>query len=149
MDYSIKKSTWTGKLFLTGFILISLSFPVRAQQPATDSLLPEATLENVIQYALRRQPAIQQALANEQITENNIKSRLADWYPQVNFAFSFQHNFQLPVTQFCRFVSTMNSSIIMRCLSKLFRPNSFGNRGMTKTPFLLGIGSRSRKALIE
>src|SRR5687768_5569748 len=100
MDYSIMKSSWTGKLFLTGIFLISLSVPVCAQQPATDSLLPEATLENVIQYALRRQPAIQQALVNEQITESTIKSRLADWYPQLNFAYNFQHNFALPVTVF-------------------------------------------------
>src|SRR5688572_25414450 len=97
MDYSIMKSSWTGKLFLTGIFLISLSVPVCAQQPATDSLLPEATLENVIQYALRRQPAIQQALVNEQITESTIKSRLADWYPQLNFGYTFQHNFRLPV----------------------------------------------------
>lgn len=100
MDYSITKSPGTGKLFLTGFFLISLSLAVCAQQPATDSLLPEATLENVIQYALRRQPAIQQALVNEQITENSIRSRLADWYPQLNFAYNYQHNFQLPVIVF-------------------------------------------------
>ncbi len=100
MEYSNKKSPRSGKIFFTGFFLLTISLPVFAQQAATDSLLPEATLENVIQYALRRQPAIQQALASEQITENTIKSRLADWYPQINFAYTFQHNFQLPVTVF-------------------------------------------------
>ena len=100
MEYSIMKSPRPGKIFLTGILLLAISFPVLAQQPAGDSLLQEATLENVIQYALRRQPAIQQALVNEQITENTIKSRLADWYPQLNFAYTYQHNFQLPVTVF-------------------------------------------------
>lgn len=97
MDYSKTKTPGSGKKFFTGLLLLALSAPVCAQQPANDSLLPEATLENVIQYALRHQPAIQQALVNEQITEYNIKSRLADWYPQINFGYSFQHNFQLPV----------------------------------------------------
>lgn len=100
MDYSKKKSPGFGKIFLTGFLSLALSLPGLAQIPANDSLLPEATLENVIQYALRHQPAIQQALVNEQITEYNIKSRLADWYPQINFGYTFQHNFQLPVTVF-------------------------------------------------
>jgi outer membrane protein TolC len=100
MDYSIKKLPRQGKLLLAGFLFFTISLPVFAQQQSSDSLLQDATLENVIQYALRRQPAIQQALVNEQITENNIKSRLADWYPQVNFGYSFQHNFTLPTTVF-------------------------------------------------
>src|SRR5688500_5724305 len=97
MDYSIKKTLGSGKKLLTGLLLLGISSGVLAQQPANDSLLPEATLDNVIQYALRHQPAIQQALVNEQITEYTIKSRLADWYPQINFGYTFQHNFRLPV----------------------------------------------------
>ena len=73
---------------------------VMGQQRATDSLIREATLQNVIQYALSHQPAVHQAYINEQITENNIKSRLADWYPQLDFAYTFQHNFQLQTTIF-------------------------------------------------
>lgn len=100
MDYRLKKSPRSGKTIVTGFILLVFSVPVLAQQPANDSLLPEATLQNVIQYALRHQPAIQQALVNEQITEYTIKSRLADWYPQINFGYTYQHNFELPVALF-------------------------------------------------
>ena len=37
---------------------------------------------------------------NEEITETIIKSRLADWYPQVNFNYTLQHNFQLPTANF-------------------------------------------------
>ena len=64
-------------------------------QPATDSLLQQATLENVVQYALTHQPVIQQSLIDEQITESIIKSKLSDWYPQLNFNYALQHNFQL------------------------------------------------------
>jgi outer membrane protein len=97
MDYSKTKNPGSGKRFFTALLLMALAAPVCAQQSVNDSLLPDATLENVIQYALKHQPAIQQALVNEQITEYTIKSRLADWYPQINFGYTFQHNFQLPV----------------------------------------------------
>lgn len=97
MDYSITKNPGSGKKLLTGLLVLAISARVYAQQPANDSLLPDATLENVIQYALRHQPAVQQALVSEQITEYTIKSRLAQWYPQINFGYTFQHNFQLPV----------------------------------------------------
>jgi len=52
-------------------------------------------LPNVIQYALRRQPLVQQSLADETITGLQVKSKLADWYPQVNFNYLYQHNFQV------------------------------------------------------
>lgn len=66
-----------------------------AQQRAADSLLAEASLPNVIQYALKNQPLIQQSLIDEEITKLQIKSKLADWYPQINFNYLYQHNFQV------------------------------------------------------
>ncbi|NML24061.1 TolC family protein [Pseudoflavitalea sp. G-6-1-2] len=80
--------------------VIILSFLIlpqwlQAQRPAGDSLLAEATLDNVIRYAIKNQPAIQKALLNESITETTIKSKLADWYPQLNFAYNLQHNFKV------------------------------------------------------
>jgi len=60
-----------------------------------DSLLASATLESVIEYAIKNQPLIRQALIDEQITDQQIKSRLADWYPQLNFNYNIQHNFQV------------------------------------------------------
>jgi len=57
--------------------------------------LTQATLENVISYAIKRQPLVQQSLIDEKTTELQIKSKLADWYPQVNFNYLFQHNFQV------------------------------------------------------
>lgn len=66
-----------------------------AQAVKADSLLTEATLEQVVQYAITHQPLVQQSLIDEAITEQLIKSKLADWYPQVNFNYSLQHNFQV------------------------------------------------------
>lgn len=90
--------------YLTGFILGmgALLFPffVKAQQSGNDSLLQNATLENVIHYAIQRNPELKNALLDEEITETVIKSNLASWYPQINFNYSLQHNFQLPVISF-------------------------------------------------
>ncbi len=69
-------------------------------QTKNDSLLDDATLQNCIQYALKHEPLVQQSLIDQQITEHEIKSKLSAWYPQVNFGFSYQDYFQLPVTYF-------------------------------------------------
>lgn len=66
-----------------------------AQTGPADSLLQDASLPNVIQYALKRQPLIQQSVMDEQITELQVKSKLADWFPQINFNYLFQHNFEV------------------------------------------------------
>src|SRR5580658_2797588 len=56
----------------------------RAQIGNNDSTLHDLSLETCVQYALKHYPLVQQALLNEQITEQQIKSRLSDWYPQLN-----------------------------------------------------------------
>ena len=66
---------------------------LHAQSPLADSLLKEVTLPKAIEYAIKRQPLIQQSLIDEKITDAKIKSKLADWYPQVNFNYNLQHNF--------------------------------------------------------
>jgi outer membrane protein TolC len=62
-------------------------------QSSQDSLLNEVTLQQAVDYSIKYQPVIRQSLLDEQITEANIRSRLADWYPQVNFNYNLQHNF--------------------------------------------------------
>jgi outer membrane protein TolC len=74
-------------------MLFVLPFSSFGQTAAADTLLPEVTLQNAIGYAIKHQPGIQQSLIDEQITETTIRSKLADWYPQVNFNYSLQRNF--------------------------------------------------------
>ena len=78
-------------LFLSFFVLSA-----NAQRPNSDSVFQQATLTNIIQYAIKHQPVIRQSQIDEQITETTIRNKLADWYPQVNFNYSLQHNFQVP-----------------------------------------------------
>ncbi|MFT3980800.1 MAG: TolC family protein [Ferruginibacter sp.] len=76
-----------------GFLAFSL--PSRAQ--VKDSILASpADLPSVIKYAISNQPAIRQSAIDEEVTDLQIKNRLADWYPQVNFNYTYQHNFELP-----------------------------------------------------
>lgn len=78
------------------FFLLAIATPAMLfSQAANDSLLAQATLQNVVAYAIKHQPLIEQSLLDETITGNNIKSKLADWYPQVNFNYNLQHNFQV------------------------------------------------------
>ena len=81
-------------VFLFGITTVIIS-SAGAQPVKADTVLSQATLENIIQYAISHQPLIQQSFLDEQITEQEIKSRLADWYPQVNFNYNLQHNFQV------------------------------------------------------
>jgi len=64
-------------------------------QAQQDELLEKATLENVVQYSLKNYPLIQQSQIDEQTTGYAIKSKLADWYPQINFTVNYQRNVQL------------------------------------------------------
>lgn len=83
-------------LSLSSILFIScwcLAFASRAQQE--NEILNQATLENVVQYALKNYPLIQQSQLDEEATGFAIKSKLADWYPQVTFVYNYQRNVQL------------------------------------------------------
>lgn len=84
------------KIYLLLVLFCTGSFYSNAQTTQGDSMLAEVTLPAAIDYAIKHQPRIQQALLDEEITASNIRSKLADWYPQVNFGYNLQHNFLLP-----------------------------------------------------
>ncbi|HEY8955915.1 TolC family protein, partial [Chitinophaga sp.] len=69
-------------------------------QQSTDSLLTSATLQECVKYALAHQPVIRQSLIDEAITDRTVKSKLADWYPQVNLDYNIQHYLELPTSIF-------------------------------------------------
>ena len=94
--YMRRKNTIWVRQFYSLFFLLSFA-SVNAQTAKPDSILAEATLQNVIQYALKYQPLVNQSIIDENITEQRIKNALSDWYPQINAAFNLQHNFQVPV----------------------------------------------------
>lgn len=76
------------------FFVLGISIQQLYGQDKVDSLPVTATLEQCIQYALGHQPEIKQAQLDEEITAYNIRSRLADWYPQIGGNYTLQHTFQ-------------------------------------------------------
>lgn len=80
------------------YICLFLSVSALSQSVRRDSSIKVATVQSCVQYALDHQPYIQQSYLDERITDRQISSRLADWYPQVGFAGSYQHYFELPST---------------------------------------------------
>ena len=77
----------------------SMIFLVAGAQKTPDTLT-NATLDACVQYALKHYPLMQQALLDEQITDRQIKSKLADWYPQLGVNASYTNYFQLPQIAF-------------------------------------------------
>lgn len=82
-------------VFFSALILASFTDYLHAQI-ASDSVLTEADLQQCIDYALKHQPLLQQSAIDQQIAEEGIKGRLADWYPQINAGVNYDHYFQLP-----------------------------------------------------
>jgi outer membrane protein len=109
----------------SGFSLLILSADAQkassGAQKASDTLPPDATVQACVQFALKHFPLVQQALLDEQITERQIKSKLAEWYPQIGVNASYQNNFQLPAIAFNGayvFSGTYNNSTIAATLSQ-------------------------------
>jgi outer membrane protein TolC len=88
------------QLSLVAFILLG-SGATLAQRgepvtpPTIGDTLQSATLDQVVRYAITHQPLVKQAEADEAIANSVIRGKLADWLPQINFAFNYQHNYDL------------------------------------------------------
>jgi outer membrane protein len=86
-----------GLSLITNLLIPSVSL---AQQSPNDSLLEDATLQNCIAFAIKNNPTIKNAGIDEEIVDATIKSKLADWYPQLSFNYDIQYYFQLPTLNF-------------------------------------------------
>ena len=89
------------KLLLTfSIIFFSANIIFSQNETISDTLIENATLDNCINYALSHQPSVQNSLINEKIVDHEIKNKLSDWFPQLNFNFNFQHNYKLQTSVF-------------------------------------------------
>jgi len=105
LEKTLKHFDIAGELYSledTGFmskhptLLIFLFFVLSAKAQQKDSLLIDASLQQCVQYALTHQPGLQQSLIDEKIINAEIKTRLADWYPQVSLDYTLEHYFKVP-----------------------------------------------------
>jgi outer membrane protein TolC len=95
----IRNFLW-GKMWKLIPMILFFPFTAIAQQNEKDSIIEQATLANCVHYAISHNPDLKNARLDEDITEASIKIKLADWYPQVNFNYNLQHNFQLQSSDF-------------------------------------------------
>jgi len=84
-------------IYLLG-LLAGLSTQLKAQQEP--AVLDSATVENCVQYAMEHYPVLKQSYVQQEITNSQIKGKLADWYPQISMDGTYQHYFQLPTALF-------------------------------------------------
>jgi outer membrane protein TolC len=99
--------------------VLMIAGSVIAQNP--DSSGSNKSIGDCIQYALIHQTNIRQSLIDQQIANREIKSHLADWYPQINFNGDYQQNFQLQTSIFggnAQHIGTYNTSLGQFSLSQ-------------------------------
>ncbi len=97
--WNVKNYPKGGRSYNIIFFLLLLPAFLHAQQKNADTL-QQATIQNCINYALKNNPDLVNAKLNEEITEATIRSKLADWFPQLNLNYNHQHNFQLQTLNF-------------------------------------------------
>ncbi|MEO8112147.1 MAG: TolC family protein [Ginsengibacter sp.] len=97
--WNLRNNCRWGKGYKIIFTVLLFPTILHAQQRRVDSL-QQATIQDCINYALQNNPDLKNAKLNEDITEATIKSKLADWFPQLNLNYNLQHNFQLQTVNF-------------------------------------------------
>jgi len=116
--------TFKVSIVLICFLVLPLYSKIYAQLALPDSLLGEVSLSAAIEYAIKRHPDIRKAQLDEKITTTRIRSILADWYPQVNFDFNYQHNLILPASVIggntVRFGTNNNSAAQLTATQNIF-----------------------------
>lgn len=92
MNTTIKHLLTIGYLWLLPSILSAQTDVLNANK--------EYTLDECVAIALQNQPAIRQAMLDEDINDKQIKANLAGWSPQIGASANFIHYLELPVSLF-------------------------------------------------
>lgn len=95
---SLKCSAPVKNIFCLILLVVS-SFFANAQT-AADTSSAKLSLNDCIGYALKNEPAIRQAVIDQEIAEKDIQIRLSDWFPQLNVGNTLEHYFKKPVIAF-------------------------------------------------
>lgn len=97
-------------------------------QEATKTPLPQnATLEQLIDYALENKISVRQAEIDEEIGEKDIATALSGWFPQISANGSYTHNIKIPTT----FINGQNiqmgqentSALVLQADQQLLNPS--------------------------
>jgi outer membrane protein len=83
--------------FLSILWLISLFPAYTFAQDASSKNLTNASLQEVIDFALQNKPNVKQSFLDEEIAERDINSALSGWLPQISANASLNHNLKQQV----------------------------------------------------
>lgn len=89
MEFNFKR------IFSLFFFAVTGCSALMAQQ---SNLSPNATLDELIDYAMRNRIELQQAQIDQEIGEREIASALSGWYPQIQASAGLNHSLQVPTT---------------------------------------------------
>ena len=85
------------KLIYSILILSINGYSLASRAQEAPALVPQnASLQDVIDYALNNRAAVQQAILDEAIGERDIASALSGWFPQINANASYNRNIIIP-----------------------------------------------------
>jgi len=82
---------------LTATFLFQLLTYILNAQESIPVLSDSASVDECISYAFKNQPLVKQLRLDEDISKQNIRIALADWFPQINASASLTSNLKLPV----------------------------------------------------
>ncbi|HLW50486.1 MAG TPA: TolC family protein [Sphingobacteriaceae bacterium] len=92
---------WRGKtlrLIIAGLIGLYSSNLLAQQVPSQEMLPSNASLQDLIAFALQNQGRLQQSIIDEEIGEREIASALSGWFPQISAGANYNRNIILPST---------------------------------------------------
>lgn len=108
------------------FFAVAGCSAIFAQQPTLNA---NATLDDLINYALRNRIELQQAQIDQEIGEREIASALSGWFPQIQATGSLSHAIQLPTANINGQDITMgqrnNSGLTLQADQTLISPELF------------------------
>src|SRR5690606_41330663 len=86
--------------YLSLLVLLLTGFSAKAQDTAqvNNSISQNATLQGCIDFALKNQASVQQALIDEEIGKRDIASALSGWFPQRSANAAYNYNVKIPTT---------------------------------------------------
>ena len=99
-------SYYTRRISIVFILIIFFTVPVTSlAQTQQDILNFNADLNTCVKYALNHQPLIQQLQLSEDITRQDVRIALSDWFPQLNASAGLQHYLKQPVSIFPDFTN--------------------------------------------
>jgi len=98
-----------------------------AQQISKPALPQNATLKQLINYALENKISVKQAGIDEEIGQKDIATALSGWFPQISANGSYTHNIKIPTT----FINGQNiamgqentSALVLQADQQLLNPS--------------------------